>query len=417
MSNIEYLRTQTVLYVEDEELAREVLAKILSKLFKKVITAKNGLEGLENFNKFKDTNETIDLIISDINMPIMNGLEMLENIRRIDSKVPAIFVTARNETSNILKAIDLNVTNYVIKPIETDVLLKKIFDACEKEYIQKQLDDKQKELEVYLEAVNRVALIYRMKDNGQITFANKSLLETSLYTQEEIENLNFNDLIHPDIPKESIDKTWEFIREGKIWSGNTKFLGKNKEVFYLKNTIFKVKINSEDEYITIGFSTTKENNEKREFNKKVLKTIQEFNKKEFLYKKEITELTNKTKQLESYLPRLYQELEEQKEKTLSKNRQLEHYEMQMHNVDEKYYGHMTVKSKEVDDYSKVISSLRNEVLKQKEKNEAAQEEVLATKKELALLMETNNIKNRRINDLNDVIRSLESKLRDLKSAQ
>ena len=53
MSNIEYLRTQTVLFVEDEELARDVLAKILTKLFKKVITAANGQEGLENFNKEK----------------------------------------------------------------------------------------------------------------------------------------------------------------------------------------------------------------------------------------------------------------------------------------------------------------------------------------------------------------------------
>ena len=58
MSNIEYLRTQTVLFVEDEELARDVLAKILTKLFKKVITAANGQEGLENFNKEKNTDIT-----------------------------------------------------------------------------------------------------------------------------------------------------------------------------------------------------------------------------------------------------------------------------------------------------------------------------------------------------------------------
>ena len=177
MSNIEYLRTQTVLFVEDEELARDVLAKILIKLFKKVITAANGQEGLEKFNEYKDTQEAVDLIISDINMPIMNGLEMLEEIRKIDSDVPAIFVTARNETSNILKAIDLNVSNYVIKPIQTDILLSKIFDACEKKFIQKQLDEKQKELAIYLEAVDNVALIYKMNDEGKITFANKGLLE------------------------------------------------------------------------------------------------------------------------------------------------------------------------------------------------------------------------------------------------
>ena len=174
-----------------------------------------------------------------------------------------------------------------------------------------------------------------------------------------------------------------------------------------------MKVNSEDEYITIGFSTTKENNEKREFHKKVLMNVQEFNKREYSYKKEISELTDKLKQFELYIPRLYEELEDQKAKTLSKNRQLEHYELQMHNVDEKYSGHMSVKSKEVDEYSKIISGLRLEILKLKEKNEAAHKEVVATKKELALLMETSNIKNRRINDLSDVIRSLESKIRDI----
>jgi PAS domain S-box-containing protein len=413
MSNIEYLRTQTVLFVEDEVLAREVLAKILTKLFKKVITAENGREGLEIFNKFKDTEEEIDLIISDINMPIMNGLEMLENIRKIDSKVPAIFVTARNETSNILKAIDLNVTNYVIKPIEADILLKKIFDACEIEYVQKQLAEKQKELGIYLEAVDTVALIFRMTDDGKITFANKSLLKASSYSQEEIENLNFNDLIHPDINKESLDKTWEFIRDGKIWTGNTKFITKNKETFYLKNTIFKVKNNSKNEYITIGFSTTTESIEKREFHKKVLKSVQEFNKKEYSYKKEVSELTNRVNQLESYLPRIHEELEDQKAKTLSKARQLEHYEMQMHNVDEKYSGHMTVKSKEVEDYSRIISNIKLEKIRLQERNKDAEKEIEATKKELRLLTETNNQKNKRINELSDVIRSLESKIRDL----
>ncbi|MDZ7819251.1 MAG: response regulator [Aliarcobacter sp.] len=85
----EFLKSQTVLFVEDEELAREILAKILlSKIFKKVITAANGLEGLEKFKESKSSDNEVDLVISDINMPIMNGLDMVENIRELDSLVP-----------------------------------------------------------------------------------------------------------------------------------------------------------------------------------------------------------------------------------------------------------------------------------------------------------------------------------------
>ena len=413
MFDLKYLKSQTVLFVEDEEVAREILAKVLSKMFKNVITASNGLEAYEKFERASLSSDKIDLIISDINMPIVNGLDMLENIRKIDNFVPAIFVTARSETSNILRAIDLNVTNYIIKPIQTDVLLKKIADACEKKFISNELNEKKEELENYLEAVDTVASIFKMNDDGKILFANKSLLEISEYSKEEVENLNFSELIHPDVSKESIEKTWEIIRKNEIWNGNTKFISKNKEVFYLKNTVFKVVKDSKAEYITIGFSTTKESLEKREFQKKVLKSIQEFNKKEHSYKKLIEELSQSNQQLEAYIPRLVKELEDQKMKTVNRQRQLDHYELQMHNVDEKYSGHMSVKSKEVEDFSKNIAFLKQEKANLIEKNKNAILEIEATKKELELLTKTNEQKMKEINNLRDVIKSLESKIKDL----
>lgn len=410
----DFLKDQRVLFVEDEELAREKLAKILGKLFKEVVLASNGLEGLEKYEKSKITNEKIDLIISDINMPIMNGLEMLEKIREVDMVIPLIFTTARGEAENLLKAIDLNVSNYIMKPIDTTVLVKKISEVCEKTFFETQLQDKQKELQKYLDAVDSVALIYKMNENGKISFANKSLLETSKYTLEEIKNLNFNELIHPDVPKQSVEDAWEMLKKGQIWTGNTKFITKDKESFYLKNTVFKLEsTHGEDEYITIGFSTTQENLEKREFQKKVMKSIQESNKKEYAYKKAILELNDRVKQLESYIPRLQEDLEDQREKTLSRQRQLDHYEMQMHNVDEKYYGTMTVKAKEAEEYARTLAMIKQEKNLLAQKNREANEEIIATKKELALLMKTNAEKIKKINDLNDVIKSLETRIREL----
>ena len=127
----------------------------------------------------------------------------------------------------------------------------------------------------------------------------------------------------------------------------------------------------------------------------------------------VLELNDRVKQLESYLPRLQEELEEQKEKTQNRQRQLDHYEMQMHNVDEKYYGHMTVKSKEAEDYARTLAMIKQEKITLAEKNREANDEIAATKKELALLMKTNAEKVKKINDLTDVIKSLESKIKDL----
>ena len=413
MNNADFLKQQTVLFVEDEDLAREKLAKFLGKIFKRVIVAQNGLEGLEKFKISLDSSERVDLIVSDINMPLMSGLEMLENIRNSDNDIPVIFTTARNEIENILKAIDLNITGYILKPIDTITLMKKLAEVCEKKYFKLQLEEKQNELKKYLQAVDNVALIYKMNDKGKILFANNSFLEISKYNSDEIEDLNFNDLIHPDIPKDFLDKTWETLRNGKIWNGNTKFIDKNQEVFYLKNTIFKLESDSNIEYITIGFSTTKENNEKREFQRKVIKAIEEFNKKEFTYKKTIEDLTTRNRQLEIYLPIIQNELEEQKAKTLSRQRQLEHYELQMHNVDEKYYDRISNKKKEADEYAKNILTLKQEKSVAVNKLKKAIEEIDAMKKELLLLMKSNEEKLKRINDLNDVIKSLEAKIRDL----
>ena len=413
MNNADFLKQQTVLFVEDEDLAREKLAKFLGKIFKRVIVAQNGLEGLEKFKISLDSSERVDLIVSDINMPLMSGLEMLENIRNSDNDIPVIFTTARNEIENILKAIDLNITGYILKPIDTITLMKKLAEVCEKKYFKLQLEEKQNELKKYLQAVDNVALIYKMNDKGKILFANNSFLEISKYNSDEIEDLNFNDLIHPDIPKDFLDKTWETLRNGKIWNGNTKFIDKNQEVFYLKNTIFKLESDSNIEYITIGFSTTKENNEKREFQRKVIKAIEEFNKKEFTYKKTIENLTTRNRQLEIYLPIIQNELEEQKAKTLSRQRQLEHYELQMHNVDEKYYDRISNKKKEADEYAKNILTLKQEKSVAVNKLKKAIEEIDAMKKELLLLMKSNEEKLKRINDLNDVIKSLEVKIREL----
>ncbi|MCK5111302.1 MAG: response regulator [Arcobacteraceae bacterium] len=125
MSNIKQLSKLavglTVLYVEDELEARESMCHILKNIFTNVLAACDGEEGI---SLAKDNK--IDIIISDINMPKCNGLDMIEEIRKIYPQVPAILITAFEDHKFLLKSINLGINKYAIKPIKKDKLFEDI---------------------------------------------------------------------------------------------------------------------------------------------------------------------------------------------------------------------------------------------------------------------------------------------------
>lgn len=121
ISNVSILKNITILYAEDEEALREITLNILKGFTKKQLVAKNGAEGLE---LFKQNESEIDLIITDVNMPIMNGLEMIREIKKINPNIPIIVATAFSNTEYLLEAIDIGVDKYVLKPIDMKKLLQ-----------------------------------------------------------------------------------------------------------------------------------------------------------------------------------------------------------------------------------------------------------------------------------------------------
>uniref|UniRef100_UPI000AA0E1D4 response regulator n=1 Tax=Arcobacter sp. LA11 TaxID=1898176 RepID=UPI000AA0E1D4 len=121
ISNVSILKNITILYAEDEAALREITLNILRGFTKKQFVAENGAEGLE---LFKQNESEIDLIITDVNMPIMNGLEMIREIKRINPNIPIIVATAFSNTEYLLEAIDIGVDKYVLKPIDMKKLLQ-----------------------------------------------------------------------------------------------------------------------------------------------------------------------------------------------------------------------------------------------------------------------------------------------------
>ena len=110
-----------MLYVEDDADIREVLSGMLKRYMGRLLVAANGEEGLELFEK-----EGADLVLTDIRMPKMDGIAMVEEIKRIAPDTAVIFATAFGDSDYLQKAIDLGAQGYLIKPIERDKLLERL---------------------------------------------------------------------------------------------------------------------------------------------------------------------------------------------------------------------------------------------------------------------------------------------------
>jgi len=112
------------LYVEDDENLKSEMMISLKRRFKKVLSASNGREGLELFKEHRP-----DVVISDIKMPIMDGIEMSRRIKKIEKDVPIIFTTAFSEVPYLLEAIKIGVSRYVQKPLKIKDLIETIYDV------------------------------------------------------------------------------------------------------------------------------------------------------------------------------------------------------------------------------------------------------------------------------------------------
>ena len=147
MINLEELtkdtKNLTVLYAEDDANIQNELVDIFNMFFKKIVVANDGKEGLELYNNHK---EEIDLIISDIQMPNMNGLEMVEEIRKSDDETPVIITTAYNDQEYFIKSIEVKIDKYILKPINEEQMIDTFYDVnkrlLEKKMLKKLIKEK-----------------------------------------------------------------------------------------------------------------------------------------------------------------------------------------------------------------------------------------------------------------------------------
>ena len=175
---IKFGKNLKILYVEDNKEARDQTTKMLKNFFNDVIIAYDGLDGLD---KFEENKHTIDIVFTDINMPNMNGIEMLENIRKIDTAIPCIVLSAHNETNIFLDTISLGIDGYILKPVDMQQFLNILFKTFS--YIK--LKEENKKFKQDMENINndlesqvitRISEIYAL--NQEIEDTQKEVIFT-----------------------------------------------------------------------------------------------------------------------------------------------------------------------------------------------------------------------------------------------
>ena len=384
----------SLLYVEDDKEIAQSFIAYLSKFFKEVVYAENGEEGLALYNQ-----QEFDLVLTDINMPKMNGLEMAAAIKEINSNQNIIIVSAYSDIDKFVTSIKLGVDGYIIKPINyTDMnnLLFKIAVKIKKyrendinteqaKCLLAQISKNNSQLRQYTEVIDQVAVVSKTDLEGVTTYVNDFFCEVSGYTKDESIGINQDIIRHPDMAKTVYTQIWDTIAAGDVWKGSVKNKSKNGAPYFINATIiplYDAANENINEYITIGFLTTQEENKKRDFKKKVMLGYQEFRKHSLDANKNIDFLNKEVTKLKEEMvfdKNVIQDLKGKNKKCLS---QIKFYETEIGKKDEgykKFLNNTNDKARSVTDgYKKAqlrIDHQREEIANLEKDNDLRKEEV------------------------------------------
>jgi signal transduction histidine kinase len=138
----QYSKDLNILYVEDDKELLEETGELFSDFFKIVTKAINGEDGLGKYNKFKEiNNDYYDLIITDINMPKMDGISMIKEIIKINPEQSIIVISAYNDSDKLIDLIHQGVSNFMMKPMGFEELKSILYKTCKILVTQKQRKD------------------------------------------------------------------------------------------------------------------------------------------------------------------------------------------------------------------------------------------------------------------------------------
>ena len=181
---IKYTKDLNVLYIEDNLDVQQQTLKMLSSFFKNIILANNGKIALEIFSE-----NSFDLIITDIKMPLVDGITFIEVVRKENKKIPILVFSAHDDKNYFLKTINAGIDGYILKPYTLEQIIKTLSDLVEKYDFKNKFQNKIKLKDGFIWDKDNYQLI---KDNEVIKLSKyeRKLFELFISTNNNFKTYN-----------------------------------------------------------------------------------------------------------------------------------------------------------------------------------------------------------------------------------
>lgn len=229
---LDCLSSLTLLYVEDDPATREELTQMLELWFARVYVAENGQTGLEAFKKHQP-----DIVLTDIQMPVLNGLSMSAQIRLLVPEQPVIVLSAYNDMEYLFRAIDIGINQYVTKPISIERLFDKLADIAHNLLARREQRRNQRLLEQYRHLVDASAIVSKLDTQGRVTYVNRKFLDATGYADHEVLGRRLTDLLHADETKDLGGEIWHDVLAGRQWAGIVKSRTREGGLFVVESSL------------------------------------------------------------------------------------------------------------------------------------------------------------------------------------
>ncbi len=229
------LRNISVLYVEDDLDTREELEMILQTYVKDLWVAGNGKEGLALYKQHRP-----DIVVTDIQMPLMNGLSMAADVKDLNPEQAIVVLSAYNDTEYLFRALEIGLQDYITKPISVERLLEKLIKIVGQISLKSEFELQHKLLEQYKLLVDEKAIVAKINAAGQISYVNQKFCLLSGYSEQELLGQSYLLSFEQVGQEQTLQNLRELLAQQGKWQGLVKKKRKSGDVFVVDLTVIAV---------------------------------------------------------------------------------------------------------------------------------------------------------------------------------